>query len=211
MDKMAKSRLWFCSAALVVLAPACGGAGEFNGPTAEETPAEVEQKYTPAGRVLTLHQNESISALNKYGSGDADVYTQKGRTYTVNLWADKATYVPGSGRVTTTLHYLVQEQYPDWTYLYKERQVTFYVADTAYRINNVINPGTFLDRTEVCPYNDCQYTHTYNVGAAPPGQEEADPIIHSIQYKYDGNGPDDSGANTFAYFDLWVHLDVTDY
>ena len=211
MKKLWKARLFFSSVALVATTSACSGAGDLNATGAEETPTQVEQKYTPAGRVLDLHQNESISALNKYGAGDADMYTQKGRTYTVQLWADKATYVPGSGRVTTTIHYFAQEQYPDWTYLYKERQVTFYVADTAYRINNIINPGTFLDRTEVCPYNNCQYTHNFNVGAAPPGQEEQDPIIHSVTYKYDGNGPDDNGANTFAYFDLWVHLDVTDY
>jgi hypothetical protein len=189
----------------------CSGAGDTNGLNPEDkTPAKAEQKYTPSGRIIALHQRATIARLNNWGSGDSDIYTQKGRLYTVNAWADKGYYVPGSGKVTTTIHYSAYENYPDYTYLYNDQQVTFYVSDTAYRINNIVNSGTFLDLSERCPYNNCQYEHYWTAGATPPGQEEQAPTIQQIWYYYDGLGPDDNG-NANATFDLYIYLDVTDY
>jgi hypothetical protein len=211
MSWKTNSRLLLASFGIVAASSACAG-DIAGGDNTEERSVTAEQKYTPKGRLIHLEQKAVIGRLNNWGQGDTDVYTQKGRIYSVYAWADTARHVEGSGAITTTVYYYVYENYPDYTTLYNSLPVSIPIADQSFHVNQIVNAGTSLDLSEKCPYNNCQYQHTWtNPTLMPaPGSEEMDPTIQKVTYWYDGMGPDDNG-NANATFDLRVWVDVTDY
>jgi len=198
-----KTHSGLLSIVLAAVSSACGAAGTVDTGNEEEAPAVTEQKYTPVGRIVSFPARVAISRLENWGSGDSDVYTQKNRTYNVHIWTSSPYYQPG--QIVTTVSYDVGEQYPDYTYLRHDQTAVIPIPDTTFRVNRVLSVASYLDLSERCPYNNCQYQHHWVDSNSSDYQ-----LIRQADYYYDGQGPDDNG-NANATLQLTVWLDVTDY
>ena len=180
---------------------ACSAGVDATDPGAEAAPGTVEQKYTPVGRLVYYEQPVTIGSIGWWGGGDTDVYTQKNRTYPIYASAQAPWQEPG--KVNTRVVYDVQENYPDYTHLHGERDVTFLIPPTL-RVNLVLSTASNFDLTRTCYYDHCWYS----TDISAPWYDSYG-LVRKVTYWFDGNGPDDNG-NARANFVIGLWLDVTD-
>jgi hypothetical protein len=194
--KSTKNRfLPLATVCLGIVSFACGSAVDVASEDGEAVAASEQALNT---YVADLYPVLSIGQVPKVGMGDADIYSQNGRTTNIKV-SVKELKVEGANLKAHVIYQIEENFVPDHSILRWDNTVSF-PLDPNWTVNQILS--TAVDNTIPFPNKN------WNWNQFPAGYNGDTSVLYDAWVKFDGSGMDDQG-NAQAYLYFHFKLNVT--